>query len=102
MTSSILIAGAGIGGLGAALALAQVGVKVTVLEQADVFGEVGAGVQISFVAHCQFCGAGLAGRAAVRRGRDNRLARHAVLHHSIGCQEICACTEWSPQSRAGV
>jgi salicylate hydroxylase len=42
-----LIAGAGIGGLGAALALSQIGVQVTVLEQSDVFGEVGAGVQVS-------------------------------------------------------
>lgn len=43
----LLVAGAGIGGLGAALALARVGVRVTVLEQADAFGEVGAGVQVS-------------------------------------------------------
>ena len=51
MSTHILIAGAGIGGLGAALALAKIGrdfnVKVTVLEQAEVFGEIGAGVQIS-------------------------------------------------------
>jgi salicylate hydroxylase len=55
MTAHVLIAGAGIGGLGAALALSQIGknfdtkfdVKVTVLEQSDAFGEVGAGVQIS-------------------------------------------------------
>ena len=42
----ILIAGAGIGGLAAALALSKAGVRVTVLEQADAFGEVGAGVQL--------------------------------------------------------
>lgn len=42
----ILIAGAGIGGLAAALALSRVGLRVTVLEQADAFGEVGAGVQL--------------------------------------------------------
>jgi salicylate hydroxylase len=47
MTAHMLIAGAGIGGLGAALALSQMGVQVTVLEQSDVFGEVGAGVQVS-------------------------------------------------------
>ena len=51
MTAHVLIAGAGIGGLGAALALSQIGknvdIKVTVLEQTDVFGEVGAGIQIS-------------------------------------------------------
>lgn len=47
MKPHILVIGAGIGGLGAALALARTGVKVTVLEQAAAFGEVGAGVQIS-------------------------------------------------------
>jgi salicylate hydroxylase len=47
MSPHVLIAGAGIGGLGAALAFSQIGLKVTVLEQSDVFGEVGAGVQIS-------------------------------------------------------
>lgn len=42
----ILIAGAGIGGLAAALALSRAGLRVTVLEQTDAFGEVGAGVQL--------------------------------------------------------
>lgn len=46
-TPHLLIAGAGIGGLAAALALARIGVKVTVLEQADIFSEVGVGVQMS-------------------------------------------------------
>ena len=43
----ILIAGAGIGGLVAALALARRGFAVSVHEQAAVLREVGAGVQIS-------------------------------------------------------
>ena len=42
----ILIAGAGIGGLSAALACAQRGCEVTVLEAASEFGEVGAGIQL--------------------------------------------------------
>lgn len=42
-----LIAGAGIGGLTAALALVQRGWQVEVLEQAEALTEVGAGVQIS-------------------------------------------------------
>jgi salicylate hydroxylase len=42
----ILIAGAGIGGLAAALACAQAGCKVTVMEAAPEFGEVGAGLQL--------------------------------------------------------
>lgn len=43
----VLIAGAGIGGLAAALALLRRGFSVDVFEKAPVLGEVGAGVQIS-------------------------------------------------------
>ncbi|MDR3467200.1 MAG: FAD-dependent oxidoreductase [Xanthobacteraceae bacterium] len=43
----IVIVGAGIGGLTAALAMAQRGIRVTVLEQARELREVGAGLQIS-------------------------------------------------------
>ncbi|MES2943516.1 MAG: FAD-dependent monooxygenase, partial [Pseudomonadota bacterium] len=45
-TSPILISGGGIGGLAAAMVLAQDGHAVTVLEQATVFGEIGAGIQL--------------------------------------------------------
>lgn len=41
------VLGGGIGGLTAALALAQRGAQVTVLEQADAISEVGAGIQVS-------------------------------------------------------
>jgi salicylate hydroxylase len=44
---NIGIVGAGIGGLTAALALARAGQKVTVLEQAPVLAEVGAGLSLS-------------------------------------------------------
>lgn len=46
-TAPVLIAGGGIGGLSAALCLARKRIPVTLLEQADVFREVGAGIQIS-------------------------------------------------------
>ena len=43
----ILIAGAGIGGLTAALALLKEGIDVSVFEQASELGEIGAGFQMS-------------------------------------------------------
>ena len=45
-TLPILVAGGGIGGLSAALALAKQGYQVTVLEQASKLGEIGAGIQL--------------------------------------------------------
>jgi 3-hydroxybenzoate 6-monooxygenase len=42
----VVVAGGGIGGLAAALALARKGLPVQLLEQADAFTEVGAGIQL--------------------------------------------------------
>ena len=44
---SVLIAGAGIGGLTAALALSRVGLQTTIVERAPELAAVGAGVQLS-------------------------------------------------------
>lgn len=46
MPARILIAGGGIGGLASALALSRRGHRIEVLEQADAFHEIGAGVQL--------------------------------------------------------
>ncbi|MDB5899118.1 MAG: FAD-binding monooxygenase, partial [Ramlibacter sp.] len=46
MTSELLVAGGGIGGLAAALAARRAGWEARVLEQADAFSEVGAGIQL--------------------------------------------------------
>ena len=43
---TILISGGGIGGLGTAIALARHGIKSHILEQTEIFSEVGAGIQI--------------------------------------------------------
>jgi salicylate hydroxylase len=44
---AILIVGGGLGGLAAALALARKGRRSIVLEQAQQFGEIGAGIQLA-------------------------------------------------------
>ena len=43
----VAVVGAGIGGLNATIALIQRGFDVTVYEQADTLGEIGAGIQLS-------------------------------------------------------
>ncbi len=61
----VIVAGGGIGGLAAALALARGGLQVSVLERAPAFAEVGAGLQLSPNATCLLFGWGL--EEAVRR-----------------------------------
>ena len=77
MTNPILIAGAGIGGLTAALALLRNGIEVQVFEQAAQLGEVGAGLQLSANAtralHLLGLAAPLAAVAAQPYGKEIRL-----------------------------
>src|SRR5207248_5161101 len=65
---SVIIAGAGIGGLTAALALAQHGFGVAIFDQAQKLEEIGAGIQLSPNASRILIGLGLA----------NELQRHVV------------------------
>lgn len=46
-TLSIIIVGGGIGGLAAALALSQIGIRIRLLEQSADIGEIGAGIQLA-------------------------------------------------------
>lgn len=59
---SVIVAGAGIGGLTAALALVKSGFRVTVLEQAQKLEETGAGIQLSPNATRTLIGLGLGDR----------------------------------------
>ena len=70
---TIFIAGAGIGGLTAALALASNGFRVVVLEKAERLEEVGAGLQLS----------PNASRLLVELGLEPRLAGRAVVPEAI-------------------
>jgi salicylate hydroxylase len=86
VTAPLVIAGAGVGGLSAALALARAGRRVLVLERAPRIEEVGAGLQIAPNAGRALAGLGLEKALSavsleprainIRRGRDgNVLAR---------------------------
>jgi 2-polyprenyl-6-methoxyphenol hydroxylase-like FAD-dependent oxidoreductase len=70
---SVLVCGGGIGGLAAALALTKVGVSVTVLEQAQELGEIGAGVQLGPNAFSAFDALGISERARARAVYTERL-----------------------------
>ena len=63
---TIFVAGAGIGGLTAALALANSGFRVVVLEKAEHLEEVGAGLQLSPNASSILIGLGLKERLVAR------------------------------------
>ena len=86
---TVIIAGAGIGGLTAALALAQRGFEVTLLEAADRLDEVGAGLQLSPNAARVLVALGIAERLkphvvvpehlAVRNARSGRLLAQGPL-----------------------
>jgi 2-polyprenyl-6-methoxyphenol hydroxylase-like FAD-dependent oxidoreductase len=62
----VLVAGGGIGGLAAALALARLGRPVTVMEQAAEIGEIGAGIQLGPNAFTAFDALGVGERARAR------------------------------------
>ena len=74
MRQKILIIGAGIGGLTAALALMDRGFDVTVYEQASELAEVGAGLQISPNGSAVLASLGLLERAQEHRLRTGRQA----------------------------
>ncbi|WP_407175346.1 FAD-dependent monooxygenase [Bradyrhizobium sp. STM 3562] len=77
---TIFIAGAGIGGLTAALSLANKGFRVVVLEKAERLEEVGAGLQLS----------PNASRILIDLGLKDRLGRRAVTPEAISIMSVRA------------
>ena len=84
-TRPILIAGGGIGGLAAALALAGAGRAVIVLEQASRFGEIGAGIQLGPNAFHSFDTLGIGDEARSRAVYIDKLR----LMDAMTAREIC-------------
>jgi len=74
-----LVVGGGIGGLAAALALANQGVQIELLEQAETIGEIGAGIQLAANAFAALDALGV-GEAA--RGRSV-FTDHITLRDAI-------------------
>lgn len=84
MTSSsaslpVLVAGGGIGGLAAALALVRQGFHVKVFEQAPEIGEIGAGIQLGPNAFHAFDALGVGDKARSR----SVFTDHMVMHDAI-------------------
>ena len=76
---SVLVAGGGIGGLAAALALAQQGFEVKVLEQAAQIGEIGAGMQLGPNAFHAFDALGVGEQARSRAVYTDYMVMHDAL-----------------------
>jgi salicylate hydroxylase len=80
---TVVIAGAGIGGLTAALALARNGFRVVVLEQAERLEETGAGIQLS----------PNAARTLIELGLGDRLRPHTVTPAALRVLDAASARE---------
>ncbi len=78
----VLVAGGGIGGLAAALALVRQGFQVTVLEQAPEIGEIGAGIQLGPNAFHAFDALGIGDKARGRAVYTDFMVMHDALDES--------------------
>ena len=82
-TTPILIAGGGIGGIAAALALTRQGLAVKVLEQSAELGEIGAGIQLGPNAFAAFDALGLGAKARARAVYTDEMVMHDALDESL-------------------
>ncbi len=81
----VLVAGGGIGGLAAALALVRRGFAVKVLEQAPEIGEIGAGMQLGPNAFHAFDALGVGDRArSLAVYTDHMVMHDAINEYQVG------------------
>jgi 2-polyprenyl-6-methoxyphenol hydroxylase-like FAD-dependent oxidoreductase len=81
----VLVAGGGIGGLAAALALVRQGFAVTVLEQAAEIGEIGAGIQLGPNAFHAFDALGVGDKTRNRSVFTDYMVMHdAIDEYQVG------------------
>lgn len=79
----VLVAGGGIGGLAAALALVRQGYEVLVLEQAAELGEIGAGIQLGPNAFAAFDALGVGPQARARAVYTDCMVMHDAVDASL-------------------
>jgi len=79
----VLVAGGGIGGLAAALALTRQGLSVKVLEQAPQLGEIGAGIQLGPNAFAAFDALGVGPIARSRAVYTDEMVMHDALDETL-------------------
>ncbi len=79
----VLVAGGGIGGVAAALALVRRGFAVKVLEQAAQLGEIGAGIQLGPNAFSAFDALGIGEIARARAVYTDEMVMHDALDETL-------------------
>ncbi len=79
----VLVAGGGIGGLAAALALVRRGFTVKVLEQSPQIGEIGAGIQLGPNAFWAFDALGIGEKARSRAVYTDEMVMHDALDETL-------------------
>ncbi|MEY2681965.1 MAG: 3-hydroxybenzoate 6-hydroxylase [Pseudomonadota bacterium] len=79
----VIVAGGGIGGLAAALALVRQGFEVLVLEQAPAIGEIGAGIQLGPNAFHAFDALGVGDKARGRAVYTECMVMHDAIDESL-------------------
>ncbi len=79
----VIVAGGGIGGLAAALALVRQGFNVKVLEQSPQIGEIGAGIQLGPNAFHAFDALGVGEKARSRAVFTDEMVMHDALDETL-------------------